>query len=85
MYRCADYRVLMINTWGAPPVAFPAALAQARHAVPDLLPDPAWVFYMSTVQTRDENLSSDRRAVFGKIEIYRISPQPELTSAAAVH
>ena len=85
MYRCADYRVLMINTWGASPAAFPAALAQARHAVPDLLPDPAWVFYMSTVQTIDEKLSRDQRAVFGKIEIYRISPQPELTSPAAAH
>jgi hypothetical protein len=74
MYRCAGYRVLMIDTWGAPPTAFPAALAQARHGVPDLLPDPAWVFYVSPVQTRDEELSSDQRAVFGKIEIYRISP-----------
>jgi hypothetical protein len=53
--------------------------------VPDLLPDPAWVFYMSTVQTIDEKLSRDQRAVFGKIEIYRISPQPELTSPAAAH
>jgi uncharacterized membrane protein len=84
-YRCADYQVLTINIWGAPPAAFPAALTQARKAMPDLFPDPAWVFYISPVQTRDVELSGDQRAVFGKIEIYRIPPQPELTSPGAAH
>jgi len=85
MYRCAGYRVLTIDIWGAPPAAFPAALAQTRHAMPELFPDPAWVFYISPVRTTDEELSSDQRAVFGKIEIYRIPLQPELTSPAAAH
>jgi hypothetical protein len=85
MYRCAGYRVLTIDIWGAPPAAFPAALAQTRHAMPELFPDPAWVFYISPVRTTDEELSSDQRAVFGKIEIYRIPPRPELTSPAAAH
>ncbi len=84
-YRCGDYRVLTVNIWGAPPAAFPAALAQARKAMPDRFTDPAWVFYISPVQTRDVELSTDERGVFGKIEIYRISPQPELTSPAGAH
>ena len=74
-YQCANYRILTVNAWGAPPAAFPAALAKARRAMPDLFPDPAWVFYISPVQTRDEELYGDRRAVFGKIEIYQVSPQ----------
>jgi Dolichyl-phosphate-mannose-protein mannosyltransferase len=74
MYRCAGYRILTVKAWGAPPAAFLATLAQARHAMPDLFPDPAWVFYISPVQTRDVELSSDQRAAFGKIEIYRVSP-----------
>ncbi len=86
-YRCAGYRIVTVKAWGAPPAAFPAALAEARHALPDLFPDPAWVFYISPVRTRDEELSGDERAVFGKIEIYRVSPQPgiEPTSPAAAH
>jgi hypothetical protein len=71
-YLCAGYRILTVELWGAPPAAFPAALEQARRAMPGQFPDPAWVFYISPVRTNDEEISGDRRAVFGKIEIYRI-------------
>jgi hypothetical protein len=73
-YRCAGYQILTVNAWGAPPAAFPASLAQARQAMPDLFPDPAWVFYVSPVRTKNETLYGDQRAVFGKLEIYRVSP-----------
>jgi hypothetical protein len=74
VYRCADYPILTLKEWGAPPTAFPAALAKARAAMPQHFPDPAWVFYVSPFRTEDETRYSDWRGVFGKIEIYRISP-----------
>jgi hypothetical protein len=76
VYGCAGYTVLTINDWGASPAEFPAVLAKARAAMPQMFPDPAWVFYASPVRTSDESWSTGDRCVFGKIEIYRISPNP---------
>jgi hypothetical protein len=73
-YRCAGYQMLAVDLWAAPPSIFPTTLAHARQAMPNLFPDPVWVFYESPILTKDETTYDDHGGVFGKLEIYRVSP-----------
>jgi len=75
-YRCADYRILMVNGWGVPVDAFPPeALRTARRALPDLFPDPAWAFSVSADRSTDRTIALGGAALFGKIELDRFLPQ----------
>jgi Dolichyl-phosphate-mannose-protein mannosyltransferase len=73
-YRCGRYRLLATAIWAASPSTFPRTLAEARAAMPNMFADPVWVFSESTVLTNDETRSEEFRGVFGKIELYQVSP-----------
>ncbi len=73
-YRCGDYQILTVNAWAAPPSAFPATLARARHLMPGLFPGPVWLFYESPLRRTGQTVYGDHCAVFGKLEVYLVSP-----------
>jgi hypothetical protein len=80
-YSCGGYRVIVIESWGAPRQAFHDAVTQARTAAPKLYSDPAWMFLVQChevrtcaepfVRTTDEKSVTDK--VFGKIEVVRLA------------
>ncbi len=73
-YRCAGYRILKIEEWGAPFAAYSGTLWHARQAMPDLFPDPAWIFLISFTQNTDRNISASGFGGFGKIELWEVWP-----------
>jgi Dolichyl-phosphate-mannose-protein mannosyltransferase len=73
-YRCGRYRLLATDTWTAPPSTFARTLAAAQAAMPHTFVDPVWVFTESLVLTKDETRSDEFKGVFGKIEMYQVSP-----------
>jgi 4-amino-4-deoxy-L-arabinose transferase-like glycosyltransferase len=75
-YRCGDYRILTVEAWGAPLAAYREALLQARKALPDQFPDPAWTFSISFTRDRDQEIVAADFGLFGKIELWRIWPLP---------
>ena len=73
-YRCGRYRLLATAIWAAPPSTFPRTLAEAHAVMPNIFADPAWVFSESAFLTKDKTRSDELTGVFGKIELYRVSP-----------
>ncbi|PWT99300.1 MAG: hypothetical protein C5B51_27430 [Terriglobia bacterium] len=69
-YQCAGYRILTVETWGAPVAAYGEALMRAREKMPDLFPDPAWAFLISFTRETDENTAAAGFGRFGKIELW---------------
>lgn len=73
-YRCAGYRFVTTESWGAPYAAYTAALAQARKTGPELFPEPVWAFLISFTRDTDTTLVTANAGTFGKIEIARLWP-----------
>ena len=73
-YRCGRYRFLATDIWAAPPSTYRRTLTEAQTAMPKIFADPVWVFSESSVLTKDELRSDEFRGVFGKIELYQVSP-----------
>jgi uncharacterized membrane protein len=73
-YTCGGYRILTLQVWAAGLEDLKATFQNARAAKPELFPDPAWIFYVSPVRYTDVRSVQPHHAVFGKLEVVRLSP-----------
>jgi len=73
-YRCGAFRILTVEVWSVAPPALAQSFLVARKALPDLFPDPAWVFAVTPDRRADVSISRETSALFGKLELFRASP-----------
>ena len=74
-YSCAGYRILTAHTRTQSLDFYPGILAQARQSGMDSFPGPAWALSMGGGSQATVTVREDDRGIFGRIRIYRLSPQ----------
>ena len=76
-YNCAGYRILQVQTWNAPPGAYPRVLETARQAAAKLFPDPVWGANFASPHGEPywlDDKPTENGGGFGKIRFSRVSP-----------